>query len=109
MATRTKTPTGVETSKSAAARTLYKAGKSVAEVTREVKIGYAFAYGIATRMPHPDGGTYADHAASRRATRQVSQTGTTVEVRIVNADGKFTGTVRVDTVTGAVTKKTAKN
>ena len=30
-------------------RDLYAAGKTVAEVSREVKVGYAFAYGVAKR------------------------------------------------------------
>lgn len=48
-------------SKSARMRELFEAGKSVSEVTEIVKVGYAFAYGVAKRAG------YAETAATRRA------------------------------------------
>lgn len=60
-------------SKSQWTRDLLTEGKTIADITRIIpNMGYAFAYGIADRFEHPDGGTYADRAASRRATRMVT-------------------------------------
>lgn len=107
MATRVKTgksgPTFV--SKSDWARSLLKEGKTIAEITRTIpNMGYAFAYGIAKRTPHPDGGSYADHAANRRESKQVVTTDGKVHVRIVDSNGTYTGTVIVDTLTGKTTR-----
>lgn len=82
-------------------RDLLKEGKSIAEITRVIpNMGYAFAYGIAKRTPHPDGGTYADHAADRRKEKTMSVSDGVVTIRI-----KTGGRVLVDTATGKVTRK----
>lgn len=95
-------------SKSDMARALFTAGKSVKEVERAVPgMGYAFAYGIARKMPHPDGGTFADHAATRRETKVVTQSGDLVTVQIVAPDGTFAGTVIVNARTGQVSRTKA--
>lgn len=57
-------------------------------------MGYAFAYGVAKRLPHPDGGTYADHAAGRRKSRAVSIDKATGDVTVQTAAGPIT--VKVD-------------
>lgn len=59
-------------SKSQWTRDLLVEGKSIAEITRIIpNMGYAFAYGIADRFEHPDGGTYAERAANRRPAKSV--------------------------------------
>jgi hypothetical protein len=87
-------------SKSDWVRELLAEGKTIADVTRIVpNMGYAFAYGIAKRTPHPDGGTYAERAADRRPQRAVTMTGGVVKVLI--ADGTF---VKIDRATGKISR-----
>lgn len=82
---RTKTPAKT---KSERARDLLAEGKSISDLTRLIpNMGYAFAYGIAKRTPHPDGGTYADHAANRRRTRAVTTDPETGIVKVATATG----------------------
>lgn len=110
MATRTTTPKKVEyRSKSDHARALFREGKTVAEVTKVITtMGYAFAYGIAKKMDHPDGGTYAAHAANRRAAKSISTVGDDVIVEIVTPEGVHIGTVTVNRGTGKVTTRKVK-
>lgn len=85
-------------SKSEHMRALYTGGMSVADVCKTVNVGYAFAFGVAKRMPHPDGGTYADRAAGRRKSRAVRVDRETGVVQVVTASGLVTvhpdGTVK---------------
>lgn len=90
MATRTRTSNRagsvtapVFKSKSDAARALYDEGKTVTEVASKLGIGYAFAYGIASRHG------VAKTAAARKPVKRVA----------VNADGSIT----VQTTAGAIT------
>lgn len=72
MATRTRTGTTTYKSKSDHARALFKAGKTVADVTREVPgMGYAFAYGIAKRLAESDPEYNLRTSAQPRKTRSV--------------------------------------
>lgn len=95
MATRTRTGNRAKTetvykSKSDHARALFREGKTVAEVTRMVNIGYAFAYGIAKRAG------YAETAAKRKTTKLVTVVNgvvtiqTTVGPISVHPDGTVT-------------------
>lgn len=94
MAVRIKFEGVTFTSKSEAARAMFKAGKTVTEVTHLVpNMGYAFAYGIAKRAG------YAGTAANRKATKVVTISEGTAVIRTQ------TGTVRVDLTTGKVTRK----
>lgn len=104
MATRTRTPKGVQfKSKSDHARALFAEGKTVAEVTRIVPgMGYAFAYGIAKRA-----GMNLT-AANRRATKSVTTVGDDVVVEIVTPEGVHIGTVTVNRATGKVTTRKNK-
>lgn len=98
MATTVRTRTATFKSKSDHVRALLAEGKTIAEITRLVpNMGYAFAYGIAKRAG------LAETAANRRQTRQVVTVGDSIHVRIV-AEGEYTGTVIVNTITGKVTR-----
>lgn len=88
MATRIKFAGKTYDSKSEAARAMFAAEKSVTEVSNDLKIGYAFAYGIAKRAG------FATTAAKRRATRAVSET--VEEYRVVTE----AGIIAVNKVTG---------
>jgi hypothetical protein len=97
----TKSAPAVFGSKSAAVRARLTAGDTVSAAAAAVGIGYAFAYGIAARFPRPDGsGSYAETAANRRPTRAVRVVGNAVEIRPASG-----GVIRVDTATGAVTRR----
>ena len=110
MATRTRTSKTVFVSKSAHFRDLLvaadKAGTiagSMSGLAEECKMGYAFAYGVASRFAHPDGGTYADRAASRRTTKVVTIDPDNGDVTVVTAKGQVI--VHVD---GTISRKAIK-
>lgn len=93
MAIRIKYAGKVYTSKSEAARAMFRDGKTVTEVTKLVpSMGYAFAYGIAKRA-----GLNLT-AANRKATKVVS---TSEGFAVIRTE---VGTVKVNLQTGKVTK-----
>lgn len=109
MATTTRVAKVTFKSKSDHARALLAEGKTIADLTRLIPgMGYAFAYGIAKRTPHPDGGSYAERAANRRSVKSVTTVGDIVQVEIVDPSGKYLGRVSVNRTTGAVTTKKVK-
>lgn len=87
-------------SKSEAMRAMFKEGKTITEVCKALGVGYAFAYGVAKRAG------VNTTAANRRKARAVNVLDGVVEVKIVDTEGNFKGTVTVDLHTGQV-KRTA--
>lgn len=93
MATRTKkTPV----SKSAAAREMFRAGKTVTETAEALSMNYAFAYGVAKRAG------LVEDAAKRRSTKAVAVVNNIAVIRPISG-----GVIRVDLSTGKI-KRTAK-
>lgn len=73
---------------------------TVATAAAKIGIGYAFAYGIASRTPDPanPGKSFAETRANRRAERAVRVEPGAVFVRTA------AGTVRIDTETGKTSR-----
>ena len=108
--------TKVVTSKSAKLRAALVAADEAGTITGSMSVlaakcgmGYAFAYGVADRFGHPNGGTYTDRAATRRATKTVTidpDTGAVSVVTLKGTDGaRQLVTVHAD---GTVTRKGLK-
>lgn len=97
MATRTKAQ---PKSKSERVRDLLRGGTPLAEAARQVDMGYAFAYGVMTRLAKADPTFDIRTVTGERKVKGVQITGTSVKIRLMDGSGYIT----VDRETAKITR-----